>query len=82
MSSHGSSKDKKSSGGSGAGPCSSSPAPGGLEEPGPEHRGAHGAQAGVLALLLSFLRTQGVRSQLPLSDDMIWVVAVMKLSSG
>lgn len=53
----------------------------GDEEPGPEHGGACGAQGGVLALL-SFLRTQGVRSQLPLSDDMIWIVAMMKLSSG
>lgn len=49
----------------------------GLEEPGSEHRGACGAHGGVLAHPLSFLRTQDVGSQLPLSDDMIWVLADM-----
>lgn len=62
--------------GSGAGPCNSSL--GGLEEPGwSEHGGACDAQGGVLALLLSFPRTQDVVPKRPLSDDIIWVMVVM-----
>lgn len=66
--------------GSEAGPCNSSP--GGLKKPGwSEHGGACDAQGGVLALLLSFPRTQDVVPKRPLSDDIIWVMVVVKLSS-
>ena len=48
-----------------------------------DHAGARGAQGWVLVLahLLSFPRTQDVGPKRPLSDDIIWVVVLMKSSS-